>query len=539
MLRRTTSPPARRRLGALVVTLGLSLAGAALPAGSAAAAGDEWATVAPMAQSRERHVMAPLPNGTVLVAGGISGSGSYTRSAEVYDPAADSWTAASSLSTFRVDATATPLLDGRVLVFAGESFFGVNTPASTGDIYNPVSGTWSTTAPASRFYGGQTATRLLDGRVLVVGGNAVTGGRETRAEIYDPVANTWTSVAPMSAPRIAHSATLLADGTVLVAGGVGNAGDAVDTAEVYDPLTDSWTSTEPMPAARDSQTATRLDDGRVLLVGGTNSGNAPLASAVVYSPVTNSFTATDSLDLARTYHTAVTLTDGDVLVAGGESGEGYLPVTSVEVYDTATSTWSTVDPMNGDRSLHTALTLDDGTVLVAGGYDNATFAGVSSVERYTPVATAVDSDGDSVLDPVDNCPTVSNASQADSDDDGLGDRCEPTHARSLTLDARDTAKRGDNRVVLSGRLSVADTTTRCVTDERVLLERYDARTSRWVRVGVDRTSSGDRPGRFSLQTADVRATYRASVTKRTVTAGGFTSTCSAASARERHSHYAG
>ena len=36
----------------------------------------------------------------------------------------------------------------------------------------------------------------------------------------------------------------------------------------------------------------------------------------------------------------------------------------------------------------------------------------------------VDSDGDTVLDPVDNCPTVANTGQADSDGDGQGDACD-------------------------------------------------------------------------------------------------------------------
>ena len=36
----------------------------------------------------------------------------------------------------------------------------------------------------------------------------------------------------------------------------------------------------------------------------------------------------------------------------------------------------------------------------------------------------VDTDGDTVLDPVDNCPTVANTGQADSDGDGQGDACD-------------------------------------------------------------------------------------------------------------------
>jgi hypothetical protein len=35
-----------------------------------------------------------------------------------------------------------------------------------------------------------------------------------------------------------------------------------------------------------------------------------------------------------------------------------------------------------------------------------------------------DTDGDGVCNAVDNCPTVANLNQADSDNDGIGDACE-------------------------------------------------------------------------------------------------------------------
>ena len=86
-----------------------------------------------------------------------------------------------------------------------------------------------------------TATLLPDGKVLVAGGasayDAKVGWAPTRAsELYDPGSGTWTATASMFMPRNLGSATLLLDGRVLVVGGDG--GDIVDTsasAELYDP----------------------------------------------------------------------------------------------------------------------------------------------------------------------------------------------------------------------------------------------------------------------------------------------------------------
>ncbi len=64
-----------------------------------------------------------------------------------------------------------------------------------------------------------TATQLLDGRVLVAGGESSWDPIAT-AEIYDPATGQWTETNAMLIPHAHHIATLLPDGSVLVAGGV-------------------------------------------------------------------------------------------------------------------------------------------------------------------------------------------------------------------------------------------------------------------------------------------------------------------------------
>jgi hypothetical protein len=70
-----------------------------------------------MMAARDTHVAVSLPNGTVLVAGGISGGTDFT--AEFYDPVTGVFTQTGSMGVGRILAAAALLPDGRVLVTGG------------------------------------------------------------------------------------------------------------------------------------------------------------------------------------------------------------------------------------------------------------------------------------------------------------------------------------------------------------------------------------------------------------------------------------
>ena len=189
--------------------------------------------------------------------------------------------------TPRSNHTATLLDDGRVLVAGG----GGKGYLASAEVYDPASGTWTATGDMAVGRGDFTASLLTDGNVLVVGGlNHNGGGVEwASAELYDPVSGTWTTTGNMGEARYAHTASLLRNGRVLVAGGFNTdfSGRAVPlaSAELYDPSSGSWSPTANLVEAHSGSTATLLLDGRVLLLsGGAGFNDEPLSAAELYDP---------------------------------------------------------------------------------------------------------------------------------------------------------------------------------------------------------------------------------------------------------------
>ncbi len=112
-----------------------------------------------------------------------------------------------------------------------------------------------------------TATLLPSGKVLVAAGPGFNGGYLSSAELYDPATGSWSSTGSLGTARAFTTATLLPSGKVLVAGGQGSSG-LLSSAELYDPASGTWSSTGSLATARDTHTATLLPSGKVLVAGG-------------------------------------------------------------------------------------------------------------------------------------------------------------------------------------------------------------------------------------------------------------------------------
>ncbi len=367
------SPSATESLVASA-TSGSSATSIASPSETSAPSGQKggtWAATGAMLEARYGVRATLLLDGTVLVAGGALNSEPYVlASAELYDPSTGSWTTTGAMIEARSGYSATLLPDGKVLVAGGSATIVGSSPfpLATAELYDPRTRAWTAIGSMATARTGHTATLLVDGKVLVAGGVAAFGDDIPRsplasAELYDPGTKTWTAAARMNEARDGHTATLLLDGKVLVVGG----GSSPASAELYDSRGKTWTAVANLTEARSGYTATRLRDGRVLVAGGYGAGW--LTSAELYDPSTRLWTATGNMANPRAGHTATLLPDGRVLIAGG-GGEVTFDSDSIaaaELYDPRSETWTATGSMSSARRGHTATLLLDGRVLVVGG----------------------------------------------------------------------------------------------------------------------------------------------------------------------------
>ncbi len=246
-----------------------------------------------------------------------------------------------------MDHSATLLDDSRVLVIA---------TSGRSEVFSPSSNTWSLATSMAQGSEKHTATKLLDGRVLVVGGfvrrslmNSIGGYSidhgVSRVEQFDPVTSQWSAAGALASNRAFHTATRLASGDLLVIGGETfslnpNTGEQeglpVNSIERFSAANGQWSVVGALPNALSGHTATLLANGRLVLLGGINVAGNATTTCLQLDTTTYLSTACTPLPSSRSPKIAVLLPSGQILVAGGTSAtETFEPV-----YTPSTDSWA-------------------------------------------------------------------------------------------------------------------------------------------------------------------------------------------------------
>ncbi len=159
--------------------------------------------VGAMATSRQYPTASLLNNGQVLIAGGITDTadctGCATATAELYDPVTQTFTPTGSMHAARTGHSATILPDGKVLIAGGLN--DSNTVLDSADLYDPVKGTFRVGTKMTVGRSEHTASALADGKVLIAGGFEDTSTISDTAELYDPLEAVFTPTGSMTDSR--------------------------------------------------------------------------------------------------------------------------------------------------------------------------------------------------------------------------------------------------------------------------------------------------------------------------------------------------
>lgn len=300
-----------------------------------------------------------LPTGKVLLWGDQG-------DAQVWDPANPGAGFTPVSKTYRIFCSGhTFLPDGRLLVTGGVVHGTIGDPRAV--LFDPVSNSWIGAGPMAegRYY--PTSTALPNGEILAVSGNDENGNVVAIPEIWN--GSTWRKLsgASLAIPAPFYPAMFLApNGKVFLAG-------FPQTSRYLDVTVTggAWTTVgNRMVADRRMGSAVMYAAGKILYAGG---GDPPTSSAEVIdlNQVSPAWRSVSGMHFARRQLNATILADGQVLVTGGTSGPGFNDITSpvyeAELWNPATESWSTMARESVVRTYHsTAILLPDARVLSSG-----------------------------------------------------------------------------------------------------------------------------------------------------------------------------
>lgn len=290
-----------------------------------------------------------LADGRVLFSGGLAGNGQPTAAAALYDPSAGTTTVL-TMGHARAGHGASLLSNGRVLITGGFAALDFTDPLAlllgiqnTTELFDPVSGAFVPGPSLLEARALHSSTSLATGGVLIAGGLSIVPivnlpTVSSTAYEYNVAFNTFGLPRFMGTGRLMHSATRLANGKVLVVGGLGldfttflATGNLADlavtthaTGELYTGgLFGSFSAAGTLGEGRAGAGIVALPGNQALIAGGFEfafgaGGTFALRALATAERFTGSTLApTGAMAGARLFPLLTPLDDGTVLVLGG------------------------------------------------------------------------------------------------------------------------------------------------------------------------------------------------------------------------------
>jgi Putative Ig domain len=264
-------------------------------------------TSAHVAHTATLFTSGPLQGKVLIVGGDVLGASTNvpTNVAELYDPVANTFTATGPLNVARANHVAVLLPNGKVLVAGGVNTSNQAEP--TAEVYDPVAQTFSFTGPLGFAQSSPAAVLLANGQVLVLGGTG-TAGQDNQAQMYNPVTGTFSAILGMVSARADFPVVALSDGTLLITGGF-NAPSSITNAEIYYPGTGpiQITTTTLPNAPTDTGNPVIQYFEQIQTVGGTGATtfsviSGALPSTISLNPTTGALTSNSTTDPTGTYN---------------------------------------------------------------------------------------------------------------------------------------------------------------------------------------------------------------------------------------------
>jgi len=194
------------------------------------------------------HTATLLEDGRVLITGGRDTTFTDLASVELWDPETGEFELAGSLDLGRSFHTATRLADGRVLITGGSGVNedGMQGLFNSAQVWDSATDGLMGVGPLAIGRAMHRTSALPDGRALVTGGTGFADAPDAPdaevgpsvladAEVFDPASDRFETAGRGTAGRIGYTATTLLDGRVLIIGGSDETGQVIGIAEAWAP----------------------------------------------------------------------------------------------------------------------------------------------------------------------------------------------------------------------------------------------------------------------------------------------------------------